>query len=138
MSFFKCDTSFKAWINFLKRDTRQMGNWTDIIISYHLFVQSELWKHQNNTWNLLKTNNKDIRTISMTSFFCYYCQLCADFIYCSDVSIASFKQRDAGLVNADNFFNLLVCFNIKIPILQIYFWQAYDSQILLLLLQTLL
>ena len=37
-----------------------------LIPSPNFLVQSQLWKHQNNVWNLLKVNNKDTRTASMT------------------------------------------------------------------------
>ena len=36
--------------------------------SWHLLVQTQQWKHQNNVCNLFKDNNKDNRTTSMTSF----------------------------------------------------------------------
>ena len=49
--------------------------------SWHLLVQ---WKHQNNVWNLYKVNNKDTRATSMTSFWCLYCLLWADFTYSSE------------------------------------------------------
>ena len=35
--------------------------------SQHELVHSQQWKHQNNVWVLLKVNNKDIRSISLTS-----------------------------------------------------------------------
>ena len=43
--------------------------------SWHLLVQSLQWKHQNNMWNLVKVNNKDSKTTSLTSFGCLYCWL---------------------------------------------------------------
>ena len=36
---------------------------------------------QNNVWNLLKVNNRDIRTTSVKSFWCLYCKLWTDFTY---------------------------------------------------------
>ena len=41
--------------------------------SWHLLVQKHLWQYKNNVWNLFKVNNKDTRTMSMTSFWCLYC-----------------------------------------------------------------
>ena len=41
--------------------------------SWHLLVQSQQWKHQNNVWNMFKVNNKDTKTTSLTSFWCLYC-----------------------------------------------------------------
>ena len=38
-----------------------------------LFVQSQQQKNQDNVWNLLKVNNKDTTTTSLTSFWCLYC-----------------------------------------------------------------
>ena len=32
-----------------------------------LLVQSKQWKHLNNLWNLFKVNNKDTRTMSLSS-----------------------------------------------------------------------
>ena len=40
------------------------------IKSWHLPVQSPYWKQEN---NVLKVNNKDIGTRSITSFWCLYC-----------------------------------------------------------------
>ena len=45
------------------------------LLSWHLFVQHQQWKHQENVWNLLKVNNKDTR---MTSLMCLYCSLWAN------------------------------------------------------------
>ena len=36
-----------------------------LVFCFHLFVQSQPWKHQNNVWKLFKVNIKDTR---MTSF----------------------------------------------------------------------
>ena len=52
--------------------------------SWHLLVQSQHWKHQNNVWNLYKVNNKDTRATSMMSFWCLYCLLWTDFTYSSE------------------------------------------------------
>ena len=38
-----------------------------------LLVQNQQWKHQNNVWNLFKVTNKDSRTPSFKSFWCFYC-----------------------------------------------------------------
>ena len=51
--------------------------------------------HQLNVWNLLKVNNKDIRSTSLTSFWCpnYYLQI--HFTSCSSIFsafIVSFEQ----------------------------------------------
>ena len=46
-----------------------------IFPSRHLFVQNQQYKHQSNVSNMFKVNNKDTRTISMTSFWCLYCCL---------------------------------------------------------------
>ena len=44
-----------------------------IVTSWYLLVQSQQWKHQNNTQNLFKVNRKDTRTTSLTLFWCLYC-----------------------------------------------------------------
>ena len=55
----------------------------DLLPSGHLLVQSQQWKHQNNTGNLFKVNNKDTR---MKSYF----------INCCSVSTIDLKQVNAG------------------------------------------
>ena len=40
------------------------------ILSWHLLVQGQIWKHQNNVWKLFKVNNKD--TIRTTSYNWFY------------------------------------------------------------------
>ena len=55
----------------------------------YLFAQSQFWEHQN-VLNLLKVNNKDARTKSMTLFWCFYCQCWTGFTDISSVSIVDF------------------------------------------------
>ena len=43
--------------------------------SQHLLVQSQRLKRPNNIWNLLKINNKDIRTSSLMSLAWFWCSL---------------------------------------------------------------
>ena len=43
--------------------------------SPHLHDHSYQQKYQNKVWNMLKVNNKDARTTSLTSFWCLYCPL---------------------------------------------------------------
>ena len=43
-----------------------------------------------------KINNKDIRTTSLTSFWCLYWKLWTIFIHCYGVAIYFFEQVDAG------------------------------------------
>ena len=43
------------------------------LLSQHLLAQSHRQKHQMNVQDLLKVNNKDTRTKSLTSFWCPYC-----------------------------------------------------------------
>ena len=55
----------------------QTGMWllhpsTKTQTSRHLLVQSQQWRHQNNVWNLFQVNNKDNRTMSLTSLSCLY------------------------------------------------------------------
>ena len=68
--------------------------------SRHLLIQSQLWKHQKNVWNMFKVNNKDTRTTSLKSFWCLYCQLWTNFTHCSGVSIADFEKVNLGWVEA--------------------------------------
>ena len=42
--------------------------------SWHLLVQSQL-EHQSNEWKLFRVINKDTSTMSMTLFWCLYCEL---------------------------------------------------------------
>ena len=64
----------------------------------YLLVQIQQWKYQNKRWNMFKVSNKDTKTtsVSMTSFWCLYFQLCADFIYCFTVSVFDFEQVNTG------------------------------------------
>ena len=55
--------------------------------SWHLFVQSQQWKHQNNVWNLLKVNNKETKMMPLIS-------------QCSGVSTANFEQENASWVHS--------------------------------------
>ena len=41
--------------------------------SRHLLAQSQQWKLQKYVRNLLKVNNKDTRTTSLGSLWCFYC-----------------------------------------------------------------
>ena len=43
-------------------------------------------------WNMFKSNNKNTRTTSMTSLWCFYCQLWTYIIPFSGVSIYDFEQ----------------------------------------------
>ena len=47
---------------------------------------------------MFKVNNKDTRTTSMTSFWCFYCELWTYSTPCSSVSIVNFEQVNAGWV----------------------------------------
>ena len=42
-------------------------------------------------WNLSNVNKKDIRTKSLTSFWCVYCWNCVNFTPCSGVSIELYE-----------------------------------------------
>ena len=55
--------------------------------------------HQNKVWNLFRVNNRDIRTTSITSFWCLY-ELWADLIHCSGVSIVDLEQVNAVWVGS--------------------------------------
>ena len=61
-----------------------------------LFAESQEWKHKNNVWNMFKVNNKETRTMSMTSFWFLYCLLWIYFTHCSSVSIVDFEQVNVG------------------------------------------
>ena len=50
-------------------------------------VQSQLWKYQNNVWNLAKVNKKDTRT-KMKQERCLW----KDFTHCPSISIFDFEQ----------------------------------------------
>ena len=50
------------------------------------------WKYQNNVWNLLKVNNKNIKTNSLMSFWCLYCYLSTYFISFSSFSVVQLEQ----------------------------------------------
>ena len=86
-----------AWVNWRKMDIFKLNN-SSIKLSFyafpkrHLLVQSQQWNHQKNNWNLFKIKNTDTRTMSMTSFWCLYCQLWTDFTHCSDIFIFNFEQ----------------------------------------------
>ena len=43
-------------------------------------------------WNLFKVKNKDTRTTSVTSFWCFCCQLWTYFTPCPSVSLVKFEQ----------------------------------------------
>ena len=45
-----------------------------------------------------EVNNKDAKTMSLTSFWCLYCWLWTYFTPCSIVSIVTFEQVNAGWV----------------------------------------
>ena len=68
------------------------------ILSWHLVVQIQQWKHQNNVWNLFKVNNKDSRTTWTKSFWCLYCQLGIEFTHCSGVFVVDFELVNTGCV----------------------------------------
>ena len=65
---------------------------------WHFLVQSKNWKHQSNAWNLFKNINKEMRTMSITSFRCFYFSLWTYFTHCCNVSIVSFEQIIAVVV----------------------------------------
>ena len=92
------------------------GNWVchgcfdEKSLSLHWLVQSQHWKHQDSVKNQFKSNNKDIRTTSMTSYWylCYY--LWTDLTHCSGVSIVDRKQVNSGWdVPTFLFRKILVC-----------------------------
>ena len=60
--------------------------------SRHLLIQSQQRKYQNNVWNLFNVNNKDIRTTSLTSFWCLYWYLEEISHNCSGVFIVDTEQ----------------------------------------------
>ena len=69
------------------------------LLSQHLLSQSHRW---NTRWmcKKLKVNNKDTRTMSLTSFWCYYCQLHTHFLSCPgvfNVSIVDLEQAKSRL-----------------------------------------
>ena len=63
--------------------------------SRHLVTQKTM-ETREQCVKYVKVNNKDIRTTSMTSFWCLYCYLLTDFTHCSSVSIADFGQLNTG------------------------------------------
>ena len=69
----------------------------EVVLFFHLLVQSQQWKHQKNVWNLFKVNNKDNSMTSMAWFWCLYCQLWIGFTNVSCVFIVDFEQVNAGL-----------------------------------------
>ena len=64
----------------------------------HLFVRSQLWKHQKNVWSLFKVNNKHSRKTLLTLFWFPYCRIWKDLTHCSSFSIVDFKRVNLGLV----------------------------------------
>ena len=59
-------------------------------------AQSQVWRCQNNVWNLFKANNKDTRTSSTTLFWCLYWQFWTGFTCSSGVSMTDFEQVHTG------------------------------------------
>lgn len=45
---------------------------------------------------MFRLNNKDSRTTSLTSFWCFYCHIWTDLTYCSGLLIIEFEQVNAG------------------------------------------
>ena len=70
------------------------------VFCFHLFVQSQPWKHQNNVSKLFKVDTKDTR---MTSFWCLYYYLWTDFTHCSGDSIVDFEQANADWIITSTF-----------------------------------
>ena len=64
----------------------------------HLLVKCQQWNHQIKVWNLLKVDNKDTKTSSLTSFWCLYCYLWIDFTLCFVIFVIDFQQLNAGWV----------------------------------------
>ena len=64
----------KKWNYFIKQKylAENIEEWKHYP-RWHLSGQSRQWKHQNNVWNLFKVDNRDIRTTSVTSFWCLCC-----------------------------------------------------------------
>ena len=94
----------------------------DWLPTWHLLVQSQQCKHQDNVWNLFKINNKVTRMTSMTLLWCLYCQLLTDFTHCSTVSMFDFEQVNTsweGLLKVfmifSKVFQSLNLFQIKFP-----------------------
>ena len=69
---------------------QRVERWTQPTFTF----QSQQWKHQNNMWNLFDSNNKDIKTTSLTSFgvFVTFEQY---LTHCSAVSIVDSEQANA-------------------------------------------
>ena len=69
-------------------------NLLKVFPSRYIIVQSQQRKYENNVWNLSKIDNENTRLTSVTSFWCFYCQLWTYFTYCPDVYIVNFEQAN--------------------------------------------
>ena len=79
--------------------TKLTARWTS---RHYLIAQSQQQKYLNNVGNLLRVHNKDTRTMSVTSFWCLFCQLWTDFTHCSGVSINSWNCINSFKVKNGN------------------------------------
>ena len=68
------------------------------LLTQYLLVQSQLWKHQNNVWDLSRVNNEDTIMTSLKSFLCFDCWLWTDSTHYSSASIVDFEQVNTGLI----------------------------------------
>ena len=85
------------WFNGISESPSDSNNLKlTMIPSWHLLVQSQQRKHQNNAWNMFNVDNKDIRMISLILFWYLYHWLWTDFKHCSNVSVVDFEQVNAG------------------------------------------
>ena len=65
--------------------------------------------------NLFKVDNKNTRTISMTSFWCFYCLLWTDLKHCSGIFIVDFEQVYGSWNTKPKNCPFLIIFNPFVP-----------------------
>ena len=61
---------------------------------------------------MFKVNNKNTRTTSLTSFWCFYCQLQTYFAPFSRISIADFEQINIGWESISELLFLCIAGNV--------------------------
>ena len=62
----------------------------------HLLSQCQQWKHKKKVRYLFQFNNKDIRAMSITSFWCFYYWLWREFAHYFGISFINFKHVISG------------------------------------------
>ena len=93
-------TSYECIIHicsvYIASHMRPFNKVTGLTWHWHLLVQSQQWKHQNDVWILFDVNNKDTRTTSLTPSCYHYCWLWTDFVHYSSVFTIEFEQVNTG------------------------------------------